>query len=384
MDAGIGHQTTAPDDEAPPWLPSDPPPGFALPRVDVEFSLALHNRTGKFAIGRDLLADQAALIGDVYYWRVPLKRTPTGLGAKLISRSWFFEDKLRRHGLLAPLRGLRPSRPLLHLDPFTVLNTALSGDDIVLCHDLGPLTHRDLFAPDVSNLYERAYGMMAKVRPTVVFVSEASRRAYHAVVGEPGRNHVVYPPIRTARTAAALRPVDGIGGPFLLTVGSIGRRKNQLAIIGAFARSGLAERGVSYVLCGAREPGADEIEALARQTPGVTVLPYVTDAELAWLYAHAAGFVLMSRLEGFGIPVAEAIASGLVPLVTRGSVLEEVAGPAAIPADPLDEAEVAEGLRRLVAMDDGERRQRLAQLAAWIARFSEAQFRDGWRAVLEK
>lgn len=351
-------------------------------KVDVDFSLALHNRTGKFFIGRDLLADQADLIGRTYYGRFAARTPPVGLKAKVLSRFWTIEDRLRKRGVPLPLRRFRTDRRLLHLDPFTVLNCALRADDIVLCHDLGPLTHRDLFTPSVCDLYDRAYATMAGVDPTVVFVSEASREAYRSVVGTPRRSHVVYPPVRLDIADDAPVPVAGVGQPFLLTVGSIGRRKNQLRSISAYARSGLADRGIGYVLCGAREPGAEEIETIASKTPGVRLLSYVTDGELAWLYAHATGFVLASRLEGFGMPVAEAIARQVVPLVTRGSVLEEVAGPAALLTSADDENEIAAGMRQLVNMDSGERWQRQTRLTTWASRFSERQFREGWRDVL--
>ncbi len=355
---------------------------------DVDFSLALRNRTGKYYIGRDVVLDNADLIAGLRYGRVrhigttPLK-VPTGALRKFVEKASDAEMAAIKRWPSLPL-GVRSRNPVLHLDPYTVLLYRQDPRDMVLCHDMGPLTHPELFDPQVTRLYDEAYRRISETQPSMVFVSRASRDAYVDLFGPLPRMEVIYPPLRPDLTEAETAPVEGLTAPFLLTVGSIGRRKNQAATIRAFARSGLAAQGVQYVLCGSREPGAEEVAELAETTEGVRLLSYVTDAQLAWLYKAAAGFVLVSRLEGFGVPVAEAIAAGLVPLVARDSVLEEVAGAGALRADPLNEADIAEGLRKLVSLDPEERATREADLARSIERFTPAAFRDGWRAALTR
>ena len=285
-------------------------------QIDVEFSLALHNRTGKFIVGRDIIEDCRDLIANQLFWRLRLSTPPNGLSAKVLGRLLY-----DRSGYASPLsRGcgygipmLRPPCPVLHLDPFTVTLHRLSAADAVLCHDVGPLTHPAFFAPSVTTLYERAYSEIADVRPNMIFVSQASQNAFHGLFPGPfASSTVIYNSVRPELVDGHPAPVDGLGPLFLLTVGNVGARKNQLACVRAFARSGLADRGIQYVLCGGREPGFDEVAAVAAATPGVRIMGFVSDAELSWLYAHASGFALLSRLEGFGIPVAEAIARGQV------------------------------------------------------------------------
>lgn len=353
---------------------------------DVDFSLALRNRTGKYFIGRDIIRDNADRIASVRYGRFRRApgselRAPDGLRRSLIERGSDAEIALRQR-LPSGLTGLRARRPVLHLDPYTVRLYRTGPRDLVLCHDMGPLTHRELFDDRVCRLYDEAYRQIAETKPGMVFVSRASRDAYVDLFGPLPRMEVIYPPLRPELAAAAPAPVEEVRAPFLLTVGSIGRRKNQAAAIRAFAASGLAQRGYRYVLCGAREPGADEVARLAATTEGVVLLSYVSDAQLSWLYRNAAGFVLVSLLEGFGVPVAEAIAAGLVPLVARDSVLEEVAGDGAFTADPLDQAEIARMMRQLVELEPEPRAARQAALARSIARFTPAAFRDNWSAAL--
>lgn len=351
-------------------------------RIDVDFSLAIHNRTGKYFIGRDLLETPGLPLGDVCFWRFARTTPPTGLTGKIIGRLQHLQ--IRAQALGGAMRWLprrRSRRPLLHLDPFTVPTTRLRACDAVLCHDIGPVTHPGLFDADVGAIYAHIYRECERIGPHMIFVSEATRQAYQAAYSgaDPARMRVIYPATRAGIAAPAPVAIPGMKNPFLLTVGSLGDRKNQARCIEAFAQSGLAGRGIRYVLCGAREPGAARVEALAKATPGVICLPYVDDAGLSWLYGNARGFVLASLLEGFGMPVAEAVARDLVPLVSAQSVLHEVAGDGAVLVDPQSTASIADGMRQLVDMPEPERMVRLAMLRKAVNRFDLETVRDAWR-----
>lgn len=360
-------------------------PARAATLVDVDFSLAIHNRTGKYFIGRELLDMTDLSIGDVYYWRSKSAVPPDGLGGRILGRLQHLQIAGRTTGgLMGMLPRRKSRRPLLHLDPFTVPTTVLRPMDAVLIHDLGPLTHPELFPEDVAKIYKSIYAEIAKVGPHLIFVSRTVMDELTAMfpAAEYRSRRVIHPPLRAGTNHGHAQPVHGVSTPFLLTVGSIGHRKNQVRSIAAFARSGLADRGISYVLCGGAEPGQEEVVAAAARTTGVHLLPYVSDSELRWLYERARGFVLMSLLEGFGMPVAEAARRGLVPLLSRGGVMQEVAGDGALYADPLDEAEMAQALCTLAGLSPTERRHRTDLLEASLTRFDIAHFRDGWRGLL--
>lgn len=357
--------------------------------IDVDFSLAMHNRTGKFFVGLDLIDAPEAPLGDVLYWKS--RSRPQGLRRRIYGRLQLWQVKastgtargIEMLGRLIPAQ--HSVRDVLHLDPFTVPTRRLRRTDIVVCHDLGPVSHPYLFDRDVGAIYRRIYEEIDAVGPHLVFVSETSRREYLAFYSGANlaSHRVIYPSIRTmpAGEATPGNAVPGLDGPFLLTVGSIGFRKNQTRCVAGFAASGLARKGVRYVLCGGREPGFEEVRDIALRTPGVVLLPYVTDAQLAWLYRNAQAFVLASLLEGFGIPVAEAGASGLVPLVSAGSVLEEVAGEGGLCVNPDDPMAIAEGMQRLIDMSVAEKAERLRLLAASLARFDVSVVREAWRSA---
>lgn len=348
----------------------------------VDFSLGLFNRSGKYQIGREILANNRALIAQVWYWRVTSEHLPKGLAARLIGKAERTEHNWRcSHAQLRPARKADGHR-WLHLDPLSLIHRPTREGDVVLVHDLGPLTHPHLFPAASGEAYPFAYRTLHESGATAVFVSRDSQQQFAELYGAPHDSRVIYPPVASRLHEGPVQRPDGAGDKFLLTAGAVGMRKNQLLSIEAFAQSGLAERGYQYLLCGGREPGAAAVIKRADQVPGVKLLSFVSDAELRWLYAHARGFVLASQLEGFGMPVAEAMAFGLVPIISRNSVLEEVAGDAAISVDPQDVGEIATAMVAVAQMDDTALAVRRAAMDKQITRFSSAAFQKAWRDLL--
>jgi glycosyltransferase involved in cell wall biosynthesis len=269
------------------------------------------------------------------------------------------------------------------MDPREVIFHQLKPTDCVVVHDVGPVTHPEFYAPKVETTYQMVFAKIRAIKPSLIFVTESARQEFIGLFGDdfPAMD-VISPPLRAGLLDGPAEPPPGVKAPFLLTVGAIGTRKNQARAVQAYAVSGLAARGFGYVLCGGPEPGFEAVVAVADQTAGVVRPGYVTDANLRWLYLNASGFVLPSLLEGFGLPAAEAIAYGLVPLVSAGGALHEVTGDAAILVDPLDVGMIAEGMKKLVGLSDLEKSERLQSLKVSVARFTVEAAMGTWKAVL--
>jgi glycosyltransferase involved in cell wall biosynthesis len=141
-------------------------------------------------------------------------------------------------------------------------------------------------------------------------------------------------PDAVERTAAAhgLRP-----GRYVLFVGTVEPRKNLRTLVQAYER---LQRDVDVDLALVGPAGWNEdLDTLLRPVRDrVRLLGYRPRAELDALYAGAAAFCYPSLLEGFGMPVLEAMAAGAVVVTSAGTATEEVAGDAALLADPLDAA----------------------------------------------
>ncbi|MGC1302346.1 MAG: glycosyltransferase [Caulobacteraceae bacterium] len=353
--------------------------------VDVEFTLALNNATGKYFTCLDLIDSARDLISDTLYWRLAPEKMPRGLEARVLGRLALEEIELRRKSpaahRLAPLMSRR--RPVVFTDPREVIFHQLKPCDVVLCHDVGPITHAELYHPIVKPTYSLAFSKIQQARPLMLFVSQTSLDAFAELYGRDfPLMRVMHPPMRTGIHDGPEDPVPGAPDRFFLSVGSIGARKNQARAIKAFHKTGLAKQGLGYMICGGPEPGFETVVELADRIPGVFRPGYVTDRQLRWLYRRAIGFVLPSLLEGFGSPAPEAVAYDLVPLVGRGGALHEVAGDGAVLVEPLDVDSIAAGMEHLAHMSIAERQSRLRQLRANTAKFSPAAAFAIWRETL--
>lgn len=351
-----------------------------------DFSLALVNRTGAYFISREIVDSLPEYFANIRYWRQFRQIPPTpGVQQKILGRVMMAElAKLRGSAAFQwPVPARYHDLPILFFDPLYALRSRLKREDIILCHDVGPLTHSELFESSTVGLYRDAYDKIQAVGPGIVFVSEASKNAFVKLFGNNFRF------LKTIRLFTRQTAVDGpqkqpdnISQPFTLSVGALETRKNYERIIDAFAASGIAKNGMTHVICGPRGHGHESIAAKANSVEGIRLLGRVSDEELRWLYSNATGFVLPSLLEGFGVPAIEASHKGLVSVVSATSAQEEAIGGHGICVDPYDTADIAAGFKSLVTMPVGERQKTSEEAAQFARSWTVDNYREAWRGLL--
>ena len=166
-----------------------------------------------------------------------------------------------------------------------------------------------------------------------------------------------------ASSVAAVREKYGLPEKYILFVGSIGKRKNALRLVDAFAKIAGDFSDTALVLAGKSSYGGDAV-SLAVKTSAhrdrILMPGYVGAADLPALYSGAAVFALPSFSEGFGIPILEAFACGVAVLAGNRTSIPEVAGEAALLVNPFESDEIAEGLRTLLS--DNKKRDEFVRL----------------------
>ena len=161
-------------------------------------------------------------------------------------------------------------------------------------------------------------------------------------------------------------PIKG----FFLSVGTIEPRKNLIRLFTAF-RAGRQEGLFDWplVVVGGRGWKSKEEHALLEELcrDGLAIyLDYIADRSLHQLYSAAGALVFPSLYEGFGLPVAEAIASGCPVVTSRGTAMEEFATSDAILIEPLDEAGLRDAMSRVVSQGSSAEKNLPGNARTWI------------------
>jgi glycosyltransferase involved in cell wall biosynthesis len=168
----------------------------------------------------------------------------------------------------------------------------------------------------------------------------------------------------TPADVARVRDHYSLHTPFVLFVGTVEPRKNLTRLADAVAA---LDTPIELVVAGASGWGdAEPVAGRAR------FLGFVPRADLAGLYTAAELFAYPSLQEGFGMPIAEAMAYGTPVVTSRGSATEETAGGAAVLVDATDVASIAAGLA-------SAREQRASLVEAGLARSAQLS----WEAAAD-
>ena len=233
---------------------------------------------------------------------------------------------------------------------------------VATVHDLAWRRYPEAATPRGRRLFE-AWLADARRAEAVACPSEATRLDLADAGFDESRLHIVPLGVGGGRThsvedldaaranvAACLRR-HGVDGPFVLWVGTVEPRKNLPGLVAAMDR--IPDGGsVPLVLVGPAGWEADARRIAEPLGDRAILVGSVSEAERdAWLEA-ATVLCLPSLHEGFGLPVLEAMAAGTPVVTSSGTATEEVAGGAALVADPAAPGSIGEALGAVLANED--------------------------------
>ena len=214
---------------------------------------------------------------------------------------------------------------------------------VATVHDLSFLHYPEHISPRVRRLYERGLDLIRR-EVDVVLCSSAATLADVASAGVP-EDRLRHVPLGvhmvdvSADDEAAVRRRLGLDGPYVLFVGTKEPRKNLDGLLAAFEQ---LEADVDLVVAGPQGWGERP-----RSMPRVRFLGF-DPGSLAPLYSAASAFCYPTLLEGFGLPVLEAMAQGTPVVTSAGTSTEELIGAGGIAVDPRDPTEIAGALTALL------------------------------------
>ena len=251
-------------------------------------------------------------------------------------------------------------------------------------HDLIPMVHPE-FTPRALKtrffpVYKALMHEIARRVDVVATGSESARNDIVRLLGIPAERIALAADGVDARLSPGGEKPSARGGPkTILYVGRSDPYKNLTGLVEAFAR--LARGGevdARLRIVGSPDARYPEAGAAARRlgvADRVEWSGYLDEAGLLAAYREADALALLSRYEGFGLPVLEAMACGTPVVCSNAASLPEVAGSAAKLVAPDDVDGAAAALRAVLADPAEAARLRAAGLAQ-AAKFS-------WRATAE-
>lgn len=279
-------------------------------------------------------------------------RFPQGIWQRLRSiwRVWGVTSDLKRDRIDL-FHGLSNELPL---------NIRKAGcRSVVTIHDLIFLHYPKYYHWIDRKIYDFKFRRACRNADRVIAVSEFTKREIMKYYGTPeAKIDVVYQGCDPAFAAPVSKEkLDDVAlryslpRQFILYVGSIEERKNLMLVAKAIA-SRPSAFSHKIVAVGKRTPYVDEIRQYLEANgiaDRILFFHKVPFADLPSFYRLADAFVYPSRIEGFGIPMLEAISSGLPAIGCTGSCLEEAGGPHCIYVDPDDAQAMSAALCRVVS-----------------------------------
>jgi glycosyltransferase involved in cell wall biosynthesis len=295
--------------------------------------------------------------------------------------------------LFAGLAARKAGAELIHFPAPGATPLALLGArSVVTCHDLIPYRYPEHYArwEDGFGWGRRALDRRRYCSPQqVIAISRATARDLEQLLGlGPERVSVVLSGIDASRWSAAAQADDAqqlqalglTGQRFIVYVGDADWRKNSAGMLRALGVVRASEPDLKLVWLG--KLSAEREQALRAEAEalgvaeGCAFLGYVSDAALRAAYRAALATLFVSRVEGFGYPVLEAMASGCPVVTSNLSSLPEVGGDAALLVDPEQPAQIADALLLLARHPEKRREMRERGLERAKTFSLEAQARE--------
>lgn len=257
----------------------------------------------------------------------------------------FLPTYWRSHGLLDEIK--RDKIQIFHglSNELPVGIERLEIKKVVTIHDLIFLRFPELYPPIDRRIYERKF-KSAVVRADKIFAcSQQTSIDIQEFYGiNESKIEVVYQDCgihfrntHSEEEKNTFLHKHQLPKQFILSVGTLEKRKNQLLLLKAFHEANLQD--ISLIFLGKKADLYSDMLQYVRSNGlqnKVVFLDNIDELELPILYQSALAFAYISKFEGFGIPILEALRSGVPVISSKQSSLPEVAGNAALYSDYKD------------------------------------------------
>lgn len=262
---------------------------------------------------------------------------------------------------------------------------------VVTIHDLIFLRFPEFYTFIDRSIYRSKFKYACKYASRVIAVSEQTKRDIISYLNVPAdKIDVVYQGCNSAFKVKAtdeikekVRKKYSLPHKYLLQVGTIEERKNLYLTVKSL---NAVPRDIKLVVIGKETDYADDVKEYIRDhglSNRVLFLKNVPLHDLPAIYQQAKIFVYPSAFEGFGIPIIEALHSGVPVIAATGSCLEEAGGPDSCYIHPKDDIQLSYTIN-LILKDPSKRHKMIQAGFKHVEKFSDACLAESLMNVYKK
>jgi glycosyltransferase involved in cell wall biosynthesis len=269
------------------------------------------------------------------------------------------EDAYRK--LYTPIinKVLKDRKIDLYHYPYFNCPFPINTTKIITIHDVNPLIEPKSFKYNkmIWPYYKFLLDINKRRVNKIITISEFARKSIIELLDIPCNKVIViyhgieekFFPRYNIHEKAAIREKYGLSEDYLLYVGNLLPHKNVPMLLRAYSDVS-REISSDMVIIGYHDKFFKEIERLANELNArnrIRIIKYVEEKDMPLIYAYSKAFVSLSRLEGFGLPLLEAMASGIPAVVSNRCSFPEIAGEAALVVNIDNPSEIREAIIRV-------------------------------------
>jgi glycosyltransferase involved in cell wall biosynthesis len=262
---------------------------------------------------------------------------------------------------------------------------------VVTIHDLIYLRYPQYFKWLDRQIYDLKFRLACKNANQIIAISEQTKRDIIQFFGTAeSKIKVVYQgcdaKFYQSASSEKIKEVQSkyqLPKEFLLCVGTIENRKNQLLILEALSN---LPKSIPLVLVGKQTAYYQILQDYIQQKQlqnSVIFLKDVPFQDLPAIYQSAKIFVYPSKFEGFGIPILEALNCGVPVIATTGSCLEEAGGKDSLYVDPENASDLNEAILK-VWNDENLQEEMISQGKKYALNFRDEKIAANLMQVYQK
>ena len=245
---------------------------------------------------------------------------------------------------------------------------------VAMVHDLIPIEHPEYARPQGAEQHRQRIKVVARLARGIIANSAATRESLLPLLSERiGHRSVAVALLGTELGSEPVHARSDVREPYFVCVATIEPRKNHLLLLNVWKRL-VEERGPAAPtlhLVGKRgwenEQVVDMLERCVPLRGKVVEHSSMSDRDMRQLVVDARALLLPSFAEGFGMPVAEALAAGVPVIASDIAALREVGGSAADYLDPIDGPAWLRIVKDYADPHSLRRTEQLRRLAGWRA-----------------